>query len=60
MCAALPRSDYYGGSVPERLFGARTAYPWMGASQLWFPGSAKRLSPLTVGGTIAYVTSVTL
>ncbi len=27
MLAALPRSEYYGGSAPYALFGVLTAYP---------------------------------
>src|SRR5262245_34041233 len=53
MHAALPRSEYYGGSVPKSLFSTLTAYPTVGTRSLRFPGSAKRLCPLTVGGTTA-------
>jgi len=33
MLAALPRSEYYGGSAPYALFGVLTAYP--SKTNLW-------------------------
>jgi hypothetical protein len=53
MYAALPRSEYYGGSAPKTLFSALTAYPTLGTRPLRFPGSTKRLCPLAGGGTTA-------
>jgi hypothetical protein len=59
MWQAFPASEYYGGSAPGVVFDTRTVYPG-GNDAPWFPGSDRRLCPLTVGGTTACVAFATL